>query len=151
MKLNRSYRRIGAAVLLATALVALIVISLMMEQRFTLPSPVRSIVPSPSTIAAGTTTFVGIVAAISVFLFWSLVFVICYILPTIVAMTRNHCDKRTIMTLNMLLCWTGITWLVVIIWSLGSPNPRMVSSVPLPAPSVPLPVPSVPLPVLKLA
>jgi uncharacterized membrane protein len=56
-------------------------------------------------------------------LFWSLVFVICYILPTIVAMTRNHCDKRTIITLNLLLGWTGITWLGVIIWSLASPNP----------------------------
>jgi hypothetical protein len=60
-----------------------------------------------------------------------LVFVICYILPTIVAMTRNHCDKRTIIVLNLLLGWTGITWLVVMTWSLGSPNPRIVFSVPL--------------------
>lgn len=135
MNLNLSHIKIGAAVLFATALVAVIVASLMTEQGSSLPAPVRSIVPSPPTIAAGT-TLAGNVAALAVFLFWSLVFVICYILPTIVAMTRDHCDKRTIITLNLLLGWTGITWLVVIIWSLGSPNLRMVSSVPLPAPKL---------------
>jgi hypothetical protein len=134
MKLNFFYIKIGAGVLFATVLVAVVVSSLMMEQRFTLPSPLRSIVPSPPTMAAAAgTTFVGISAASVIFLLWILAFVICYILPTIVAMTRNHCDKRTIIVLNLLLGWTGVTWLVVIIWSLGSPNPRMVSSVPLPA------------------
>jgi hypothetical protein len=135
MKLDLLYIKIGAALLFAIALVALIVASFMVEQRITLPSPLRSIVPSPPTIAADT-TFLGILAAIGVFLFWSLVFAICYILPTIVATTRNHCDKRTIITLNLLLGWTGITWLVVIIWSLGSPNPRIVSSVHLSAPKL---------------
>jgi hypothetical protein len=135
MKLNLLHIKIGAGVVCATVFVALIATAWNMEQGFRLPSSLPSIVPSPPRIVVGT-TFVGIVGALAIFLFWSSVFVICYILPTIVAMTRNHCDKRTIIMLNLLLGWTGITWLVVIIWSLGSPNPRIVSSVPLPAPTV---------------
>jgi len=40
-----------------------------------------------------------------------------YFLPAIIANSRKHKNKKTIITLNILLGWTGIGWFACLIWS----------------------------------
>lgn len=41
-----------------------------------------------------------------------------YFTPTIIAFMRGHLSKGAILALNLLLGWTGIAWLVALLWSL---------------------------------
>ncbi|HZZ61869.1 MAG TPA: superinfection immunity protein [Roseiarcus sp.] len=41
-----------------------------------------------------------------------------YLLPAIIAALRGHLDAAAIFVLNLVLGWTGIGWLVALIWSL---------------------------------
>jgi nitric oxide reductase large subunit len=57
-------------------------------------------------------------------LIWLLVALIglaLYLVPTIVAITRNHHNKAAIIALNIILGWTFIGWIGSLIWSLTSP------------------------------
>jgi len=40
-----------------------------------------------------------------------------YLLPFLVAKYRKHPDSIAILLLNCLLGWTGIAWVVALIWS----------------------------------
>lgn len=40
-----------------------------------------------------------------------------YFLPSLIALVRNHHNKTALMVTNLLLGWTGIVWLVTLIWS----------------------------------
>ena len=40
-----------------------------------------------------------------------------YFLPTLIAFLRNHKNKLAIFFLNILLGWTGIGWVVALVWS----------------------------------
>lgn len=41
-----------------------------------------------------------------------------YLLPAIIGVNRNHKHKLLIVILNTLLGWTGVGWLICLIWSL---------------------------------
>jgi Superinfection immunity protein len=41
-----------------------------------------------------------------------------YLLPSMVAALRGHLDAAAIFVLNLVLGWTGLGWLVALIWSL---------------------------------
>ena len=43
-----------------------------------------------------------------------------YFLPTLVATHRNHHQYLAIFALNLLLGWTGVGWIVALIWSLAA-------------------------------
>lgn len=40
-----------------------------------------------------------------------------YFLPSLIALVRNHHNKIALIVTNLLLGWTGVVWLVTLIWS----------------------------------
>ena len=40
-----------------------------------------------------------------------------YLLPTIVAVANNHKQTAAIFITNLLLGWTGLGWVIALIWS----------------------------------
>lgn len=40
-----------------------------------------------------------------------------YLLPSIVAFCRHHQNSPAILILNLLLGWTGIGWVVALVWA----------------------------------
>ncbi len=54
--------------------------------------------------------------AISVFVAFALLFAL-YILPAIIAFTRQHRNKTAITLVNILLGWSGIGWIVALVWA----------------------------------
>ncbi|MBI4706869.1 MAG: superinfection immunity protein [Candidatus Omnitrophica bacterium] len=43
--------------------------------------------------------------------------VVLYFLPTLIAFLRNHKNKLAVFLLNLLLGWTGLGWVVSLVWS----------------------------------
>jgi hypothetical protein len=54
-------------------------------------------------------------------LFFFLAFLL-YIVPAVVAWDRQHPQVRWIWALTLVLGWTGIGWLLALIWALRSPT-----------------------------
>jgi len=46
-----------------------------------------------------------------------LIVVAIYLIPTIVAYSRKHKNKFSIYLTNLLLGWTGLGWIIALIWS----------------------------------
>src|SRR5436190_15521998 len=46
--------------------------------------------------------------------FW---FLAVYFLPTIIAVARGHHNAFAIFLLNLLLGWTGLAWILALVWS----------------------------------
>jgi hypothetical protein len=46
-----------------------------------------------------------------------LVFVVIYFVPVIVANVRHHRNENAIGMLNLLLGWTGLGWVIALIWA----------------------------------
>lgn len=44
-------------------------------------------------------------------------FVVLYFTPWLVAATRNHPNKHAILVLSFFAGWTGVGWLVALVWS----------------------------------
>lgn len=42
-----------------------------------------------------------------------------YFLPTLLALSRKHPSATAIIILNFLLGWTGLGWIIALIWSLS--------------------------------
>jgi len=40
-----------------------------------------------------------------------------YFLPSLIALVRNHHNKTALIVTTLLLGWTGIVWLVTLIWA----------------------------------
>ena len=40
-----------------------------------------------------------------------------YFLPSLIALVRDHHNKMALIVTNLLLGWTGIVWLVTLIWA----------------------------------
>ena len=55
--------------------------------------------------------------------------VVLYFLPTIIAWVRAHYNRVAILTLNLLLGWTVVGWIVSLVWSFTNPPPRADESV----------------------
>lgn len=47
-----------------------------------------------------------------------LMLAIPYLIPTIIALLREHHSKLAIIAVNVLLGWTGLGWIWAFIWSL---------------------------------
>ena len=45
-----------------------------------------------------------------------------YIIPGLIAWDRDHHDQRKIWIVTIVLGWTGVGWLVALIWSLNGPR-----------------------------
>jgi len=43
-----------------------------------------------------------------------------YFLPSLIALVRHHHNKTALMVTNLLLGWTGVVWLVTLIWAFTS-------------------------------
>ncbi|HAG53497.1 MAG TPA: hypothetical protein DCL21_06900 [Alphaproteobacteria bacterium] len=44
--------------------------------------------------------------------------ILCYLFPSAVAYGRKHNNFKAIFALNVLLGWSGIAWVVALVWSL---------------------------------
>ena len=44
-------------------------------------------------------------------------FIVCYFVPTIVALARGHRSALAIGVMNVLLGWTVLGWIFALIWS----------------------------------
>ncbi|HTZ37103.1 MAG TPA: superinfection immunity protein [Stellaceae bacterium] len=54
-------------------------------------------------------------------MFWfhgSLIALAIYLLPSIIGLARGHQSWPAIAVLDLLLGWTGICWIIALIWSL---------------------------------
>ena len=49
---------------------------------------------------------------------------IIVMLPTFIAALREHPSSIAICILNLLFGWTGIGWLVLLVWSFSTPSPN---------------------------
>lgn len=63
----------------------------------------------------------------SVFLL--IILALIYLLPTIIAFSRGHVSRWGIFATNLLLGWSGIIWLVALIWSLSNKGQQNVTVV----------------------
>lgn len=52
-----------------------------------------------------------------------------YLLPTIIAFSRGHASRWGIFATNLLLGWSGILWLVALIWSLSNKGQATIVNV----------------------
>jgi hypothetical protein len=48
---------------------------------------------------------------------WTLVVLIAYFLPPIIAGLRGHQNTLAIFVLTLLLGWSGIVWIIALVWS----------------------------------
>jgi Superinfection immunity protein len=51
-----------------------------------------------------------------------------YFIPSVVAFLRAHRSKVAILTLNILLGWSVIGWIVALVWALAWPGHDLVGS-----------------------
>lgn len=58
--------------------------------------------------------------AISTVLAW--IAIAFFLIPTLIAYRRNHPSKLAISLVNLLLGWSGIGWIVALIWSATNAN-----------------------------
>jgi Superinfection immunity protein len=49
--------------------------------------------------------------------------ILLYLLPAIVALSREHHQKIAILVLNVFLGWTAVGWAAALIWALTKPVP----------------------------
>jgi hypothetical protein len=58
--------------------------------------------------------FFGSIIGIIVFI----ISLVLFLLPTIIAVARHHRNRLAIFLINLLLGWTGVGWLVALVWAL---------------------------------
>lgn len=51
------------------------------------------------------------------------ILVALYFLPTIIASGRHLPERGGIAMLNLFLGWTGIGWIIALIWAITAPSP----------------------------
>jgi hypothetical protein len=51
---------------------------------------------------------------------------VLYFLPSIVACKRNHHNNIAIFLVNLFFGWTGIGWMVALIWAFSNPAQAQV-------------------------
>lgn len=59
-----------------------------------------------------------------------------YFLPTIVALARSHHNAVAIFLLNLFLGWTGLGWIVALVWSATNRRPAVAQPEFAPRPAV---------------
>lgn len=56
----------------------------------------------------------------------SILLLVIYFLPTIIAAIRSHNNGFSIFLLNLLLGWTVLGWIFALIWSFSNSRPNMI-------------------------
>ncbi len=54
-----------------------------------------------------------------------LVLIAFYFLPTLIANGRHLPERSGIFFLNLFLGWTGIGWIIALIWAVTAPSPYL--------------------------
>jgi len=67
-----------------------------------------------------TYVWMGTVNPLWVFLM-GLGFLFISFIPSFIAVSRNHPNRVAIVILNILFGWTGLGWIILLIWSLTRP------------------------------
>jgi len=49
---------------------------------------------------------------------------VLYLLPTVVAMARSHHQAPAIFLLNLLLGWSGLGWIMALVWAATRVEPH---------------------------
>jgi hypothetical protein len=52
------------------------------------------------------------------------VFLALYLIPSLVTAIRHHHNELAIFILNFLLGWTGLGWVVALVWACTTPAPH---------------------------
>jgi Superinfection immunity protein len=77
---------------------------------------------SASTSKSGSTTAATIGDTIVGLLgFWTITIFLMYWLPTVVAISRKNRSLTAIIVLNFFIGWTGIGWIVLLVWAFSNP------------------------------
>ncbi len=66
----------------------------------------------------------GALIGFAIALVIGLVALTAYLVPSIVAVARGHSNRMPIILLNVLLGWSGLVWLVCLVWSFSSNTDR---------------------------
>lgn len=56
-------------------------------------------------------------------------FIFFYLLPAIIASNRNHHNKGALLITNIFIGWTGIGWIICLIWSFTNPTLEKIITV----------------------
>lgn len=70
----------------------------------------------------------------------SILLLVVYFLPTLIAGSRKRQNKEAIGILNLLLGWTILGWIVCLIWAITTPSERQQAVVNQPPPTQPQPI-----------
>jgi hypothetical protein len=73
-------------------------------------------------------------------LFLVLMWVVVYLLPTIIAYSRAHHQRAAICLTNLFLGWSGLGWIVALIWSATAVQQTVVQQAVVASPVGQLPV-----------
>ena len=71
----------------------------------------------PAHAAANYETAMGFIVALGL-----VVSAIGYIIPGLIAWDRGHHDQRKIWIVTIVLGWTGIGWVIALIWAFNGPR-----------------------------
>ena len=50
---------------------------------------------------------------------------VAYLLPALVASSKNHPNSGAIWLFTLFLGWTGVAWIIALIWALSFKLPRL--------------------------
>lgn len=50
---------------------------------------------------------------------------VIYVLPALVASSKNHPNSGAIWLFTLFLGWTGVAWVIALIWALSFKLPRL--------------------------
>lgn len=53
------------------------------------------------------------------------VFCLAYVLPAIIASSKAHPNSSAIWLFTLFLGWTGVAWVIALIWALSFKLPRL--------------------------
>jgi len=63
----------------------------------------------------------GEISVIFIMLFYAIISLLIYFIPTLVAIGVNHINKLSIFILNLFLGWSLLGWVIALIWAFYKP------------------------------
>ena len=54
-----------------------------------------------------------------------------YLIPSIIAVKKNHLDTTAIIIINIFLGWSFVGWVVALVWSVKEPSATIVKQQPI--------------------
>lgn len=59
-------------------------------------------------------------------IFGAIIVILIYFIPSIIAFNRDHSSKWGIFLTNLLFGWSGLGWIIALIWSASSKGQTIV-------------------------